>query len=108
MDNETFLRFRNAVERKYFRTRSVAVYARRLGYSARTLSRAALVATWVFAKAFIDGHVMLEAKRLLAHGQDPVALRGPHRLRRRQQLRQILPAPRGLNPGSVPPKLSPR
>lgn len=73
VDNETFLRFRKAVERKYFRTRSVAVYARRLGYSARTLSRAALDATGVFAKAFIDGHVMLEAKRLLAHGQDPVA-----------------------------------
>ncbi|MBB5598648.1 hypothetical protein BKA12_001728 [Neomicrococcus lactis] len=42
VDNETFLRFRNAVERNYFRTRSVAVYARRLGYSARTRSRAAL------------------------------------------------------------------
>lgn len=73
VDNETFLRFRNAVERNYFRTRSVAVYARRLGYSARTLSRAALNATGFSAKEFIDGRVMLEAKRLLAHGQDPVA-----------------------------------
>lgn len=73
VDNQTFLRFRKAVERNFFRTRSVAVYARRLGYSSRTLTRATVNATGATAKEFIDGRVMLEAKRLLAHGQDPVA-----------------------------------
>jgi len=64
---ETFLRFRDAVERDFARTRRVDDYAADLGYSARTLSRASLDAAGVGAKEFIDRRVVLEAKRLLAH-----------------------------------------
>ncbi|MFJ7149127.1 helix-turn-helix domain-containing protein [Streptomyces sp. NPDC100445] len=66
--DETFLRFRDAVEEDFSRTRRVEDYARRLGYSARTLTRASLAATGVGAKEFIDRRLVLEAKRLLAHG----------------------------------------
>jgi AraC family transcriptional activator of pobA len=51
-----------------FRTHhDVAHYARRLGYSARTLSRSARAATGRSAKQLIGERVLLEAKRLLAH-----------------------------------------
>jgi AraC-like DNA-binding protein len=65
--NETFLRFRDAVERDFARTRRIEDYARALGYSPRTLARAALAATGIGAKEFIDRRVILDAKRLLAH-----------------------------------------
>lgn len=65
--SETFLRFRAAVERDFVRTRRVDDYALTLGYSARTLSRAALESAGIGAKEFIDRRVILEAKRLLAH-----------------------------------------
>ncbi|WP_405809094.1 helix-turn-helix domain-containing protein [Streptomyces sp. NBC_00210] len=64
-----YLRFRDAVERDFARTRRLDDYARALGYSARTLSRATLAAAGVGAKEFIDRRVVLEAKRLLAHGE---------------------------------------
>lgn len=70
---EAFLRFRDAVEEGFGRTRRVEDYARRLGYSPRTLSRAAEAAAGVGAKEFIDRRVVLEAKRLLAHGDEPAA-----------------------------------
>lgn len=69
--NETFLRFRDAVERDFARTRRVEHYAHILGYSPRTLSRATLTAAGVGAKEFIDRRVVLEAKRLLAHSDQP-------------------------------------
>jgi AraC-like DNA-binding protein len=69
--NETFLRFRAAVERDFTRTRRVEDYAHLLGYSPRTLSRATLAATGIGAKEFIDRRVILEAKRLLAHSDQP-------------------------------------
>lgn len=70
---ETFQRFRAAVERDYATTRDVGRYARRLGYAPRTLTRATLAAAGIGAKEFIDRRVVLEAKRLLAHGDQPVA-----------------------------------
>ncbi|MEU2787713.1 AraC family transcriptional regulator [Streptomyces sp. NPDC007100] len=70
---ETFLRFRDAVERGFTRTRRVEDYARALGYSPRTLSRATAAAAGVGAKEFIDRRVVLEAKRLLAHGDQTAA-----------------------------------
>lgn len=70
---DTFLRFRDAVERDFARTRRVEDYARALGYSARTLSRATRAATGVHAKEFIDRRVVLQARRLLAHGDDTAA-----------------------------------
>ncbi|MDX3750746.1 helix-turn-helix transcriptional regulator [Streptomyces sp. AK08-02] len=65
----TWPRFRDAVERDFARTRRVEDYARALGYSARTLSRATLAATGLGAKEFIDRRVVLEAKRLLVHSE---------------------------------------
>lgn len=70
---ETFQRFRSAVENDYAQARDVGHYARSLGYSPRTLTRAALAAAGVGAKEFIDRRVILEAKRILAHGDEPVA-----------------------------------
>ena len=65
---DTFVRFREAVERDFTRTRRLADYARELGYSPRTLSRATQAAVGITAKEFIDRRVILEARRLLAYG----------------------------------------
>ncbi|MEE6265732.1 AraC family transcriptional regulator [Streptomyces diastatochromogenes] len=71
--SETYLRFRDAVERGFPHSRRVADYARTLGYAPRTLSRATEAAAGVGAKEFIDRRVVLEAKRLLAHGDQPAS-----------------------------------
>ncbi|WP_068397735.1 helix-turn-helix domain-containing protein [Kribbia dieselivorans] len=71
--DDTFLRFRAAVEKGFAEHRDVAHYARRLGYAPRTLTRATIEAAGVGAKEFIDQRVILEAKRLLAHTDDPAA-----------------------------------
>lgn len=70
---DTFLRFRDAVERDFSRIRRLEDYARALGYSARTLSRATQAAAGVNAKEFIDRRVVLEARRLLAHSDHTAA-----------------------------------
>ncbi|HEY3479656.1 MAG TPA: AraC family transcriptional regulator [Streptomyces sp.] len=72
-DDDTFRRFRQKVERDFARHRKVAHYARELGYAPRTLSRATLAEAGVGAKEFIDQRVVLEAKRLLVHGELPAA-----------------------------------
>jgi AraC family transcriptional activator of pobA len=64
---EIFTAFAAAVDVYYASSRMVAWYARRLGYSPRTLSRATHEAVGRSAKQFIDDRVVLEAKRLLAH-----------------------------------------
>ncbi|WP_405163156.1 helix-turn-helix transcriptional regulator [Nocardia sp. NBC_01499] len=69
----TYLRFRDAVEHDFTRTRRVEDYANTLGYSARTLSRATLTSAGIGAKEFIDRRVVLEAKRLLAHSDQAAA-----------------------------------
>ncbi|KPC64937.1 helix-turn-helix domain-containing protein [Streptomyces chattanoogensis] len=71
--NATYVRFRDAVERDFTHSRRVADYARSLGYAPRTLSRATEVGAGVGAKEFIDRRVVLEAKRLLAHGDQSAA-----------------------------------
>ncbi|WP_405774182.1 helix-turn-helix transcriptional regulator [Streptomyces sp. NBC_00859] len=68
---ETFRRFHEAVERDHAVTRRVEDYAAALGYSPRTLSRVTLAATGVTPKKYIDGRVLLEAKRLLQHSGLP-------------------------------------
>jgi AraC-like DNA-binding protein len=70
---QTFLRFRAAVETRFASTRRLEDYARTLGYATRTLSRASMDAAGVGAKEYIDRRVLLEAKRLLAHGDQPAA-----------------------------------
>jgi AraC-like DNA-binding protein len=67
-DAGAFVSFRQAVEEDFARSRQVSWYARRLGYSAKTLTRATRAAVGVGAKEFIDERVVLEAKRLLAFG----------------------------------------
>jgi AraC family transcriptional regulator, transcriptional activator of pobA len=64
---EAFTAYAAAVEAHYADSREVTWYARRLGYSPRTLSRATHEAAGRSAKQYIDDRVVLEAKRLLAH-----------------------------------------
>ncbi|MFI9275717.1 helix-turn-helix transcriptional regulator [Kitasatospora sp. NPDC052896] len=65
--SEVFRSFRAAVERDFARSHHVADYAAALGYSVRTLTRAAQAATGFTAKQYIDARILLEARRLLAH-----------------------------------------
>ncbi|MDG4786261.1 AraC family transcriptional regulator [Micromonospora sp. WMMD1102] len=69
----TFWRLRHEVERSYRQTRRVEEYADRLDCSVRTLTRACLAATGRSAKQVIDERVALEARRLLAATDLPVA-----------------------------------
>ncbi|MFC8592010.1 helix-turn-helix domain-containing protein [Streptomyces atroolivaceus] len=73
---EPFERFRQAVEEGFRDTHRVEDYAVRLGYSARTLTRATRAALGCGAKRYIDDRVMLEAKRLLIHTSLPPAAIG--------------------------------
>jgi AraC-like DNA-binding protein len=66
-DAVAFESFRQAVEDGFAHTHRVEDYARQLGYSVRTLTRASQVATGHGAKHFIQQRILLEAKRLLAH-----------------------------------------
>lgn len=54
-------------------TRRAADYAHRLGYTVKTLTRACTAATGQPVKHVIDARVALEAQRLLAHTDEPVA-----------------------------------
>ncbi|HEV7899899.1 MAG TPA: helix-turn-helix domain-containing protein [Planosporangium sp.] len=69
-------RFHLELATSFSATRRVEDYAERLGVSVRTLTRACLAATGRSAKQVIDARVALEAKRLLACGDDPVAAVG--------------------------------
>ncbi|WP_103352217.1 AraC family transcriptional regulator [Amycolatopsis sp. CA-128772] len=68
-----FVWFREELEKSFSTRHQVAEYAARLGYSARTLNRLARENTGSSAKQLIDERIVLEAKRQLAHGRDPVA-----------------------------------
>ncbi|GAB7109715.1 AraC family transcriptional regulator [Streptomyces phaeofaciens JCM 4814] len=70
---EVYTRFRAELERSYATTRRAADYAHRLGYTVKTLTRACTAATGQPVKHVIDGRVALEARRLLAHTDEPVA-----------------------------------
>ncbi|MBE1488626.1 helix-turn-helix transcriptional regulator [Plantactinospora soyae] len=72
-DAGNFWRLRHEVERSYGQTRRVEDYAGRLECSVRTLTRACLAATGRSAKQVIDDRVALEARRLLAATDLPVA-----------------------------------
>jgi AraC-like DNA-binding protein len=78
-ENDVFRRFRRAVERFHAQTRRVEDYAAMLGCSVRTLTRASLSATGRSAKQVVDDRVALQACRLLAATDAPVAEIG-HRL----------------------------
>ncbi|MGW1675330.1 AraC family transcriptional regulator [Streptomyces sp. NPDC002324] len=70
---EVYARFRAELERSYATTRRAADYAHHLGYTVKTLTRACVAATGQPVKPVIDGRVALEAQRLLAHTDEPVA-----------------------------------
>ena len=72
-ERTTFHDFTDAVEQGYARSRRVEEYARTLGCSVRTLTRACLAATGQSAKQVIDDRVALQARRLLACTQTPIA-----------------------------------
>ncbi len=72
-DSEILARFRAAVEERFALTRQVEDFARLLGCSVRTLTRASLAAAGRTAKQVVDDRVALEAKRLLADSDLPVA-----------------------------------
>lgn len=65
--------FVKELEAGYTRRLSVLDYARRLGFSESTLSRACVAAAGRTAKEVIDDRVTLEAKRLLVHSQGTAA-----------------------------------
>lgn len=62
-----------AIERDFDIARSVGHCARELNYAPRTLNRLAQKYAGVTVKELIDRRVILEAKRLLAHGSDSSA-----------------------------------
>lgn len=72
-ESQLFRRFEEAVGRSFAAERSVGFYAARLGYSERTLNRAARAQAGTTAKNVVDRRVILEAKRLLTHRASPVA-----------------------------------
>lgn len=65
--------FRAAVEREFRRWHQVRTYAEHLGYSPKSLDRSCRAATAMTAKRVIVERILLEAKRLLAHSEFPVA-----------------------------------
>lgn len=66
--------FQAELERHYRSHRTVAEYARRLGYSESTLNRACKAATGFPAKVLLDRRLALEAARLLVHSSASVAV----------------------------------
>ncbi|NBE85088.1 helix-turn-helix domain-containing protein [Micromonospora sp. NEAU-HG-1] len=79
VESATFRRLCQEVERGYQHTRRVEDYAARIGCSVRTLTRACLAVTGRSAKQVIDERVALQASRLLAASDEPIARIG-HRL----------------------------
>lgn len=72
--NELYERFRVELERGYARSRRADEYAAKLGCTVKTLTRASIAATGHPVKHIIDARVALEAQRLLAHTDRPIAV----------------------------------
>ncbi|WP_418318565.1 helix-turn-helix domain-containing protein [Piscinibacter sakaiensis] len=64
--------FRVLLEQHYIERWTVQRYAQKLGCAERTLTRACLATSDQTAKALVDERVLLEARRLLAHGGDSI------------------------------------
>ena len=65
--------YRAAVEREFRRWHQVGPYAEQLGYSRKSLDRSCRDAAATTAKRVIVERILLEAKRLLAHSELPIA-----------------------------------
>lgn len=72
-EGQIYRLFTRELEAHFHERLSVLDYARRIGYSESTLSRACLAAAGVTAKQALDLRIALEAKRLLVHSAEGVA-----------------------------------
>lgn len=66
-----FRRFRTMLEQRFCEVHLVSEYARALGCTEKSLTRAAKAGAGISAKAFIVSRINLEAKRLLVHTDPP-------------------------------------
>ena len=73
-NRQRFERFRQAVEKHFGDAHRVRDYAKRIGCSERSLTRATLQSAGVTAKAFLRRRIVLEAMRLLARTDRPVSV----------------------------------
>ena len=73
-DASLVARFEAALETTFHRAHEVVAYAALLDCSPRTLARACERARGASAKQLIDERVLLEARRLLAHGSESAAV----------------------------------
>ena len=71
--DQLLLMFRAEVDARFAESRNVSVYARSIGTSTKTLARATTNLTGLAPKEIIDQRVVLEAKRLLGHSNEPIA-----------------------------------
>lgn len=71
--SDLYARFRDLVERDFAMAHDVSHYAHALGYSNRTLTRAAQAVAGETPKQAIQDRLALEARRLLAHTDLPIA-----------------------------------
>lgn len=69
---QRFRSFHQLVEQSFAKWHQVTQYARSLGCTEQTLTRATTGAAGITAKAFIASRISLEAKRLLAHTSSSV------------------------------------
>ena len=65
-------RFRDLLDRDFRNAHNVDHYAHQLGYSTRTLERATQAASEESPKQAINRRIVLEARRLLAHTDQPI------------------------------------
>lgn len=71
---QRFKRFQELVERRFAEWNQLSDYARHLGCTEKSLTRATQTAVGLSAKVFISSRINLEAKRLLAHTDLPVGV----------------------------------
>lgn len=70
---DRFRRFRLLLDQSFAKWHTLAQYADAVGCTSRTLTRVTLNVAGIGAKAFVANRISLEAKRLLAHTEMPVA-----------------------------------
>lgn len=72
--NERFFEFVELAEENFQNRRDVKWYASQMQCSSRTINRACQQQTSISAKAFLTQRVIVEAKRMLMHGLEPVSV----------------------------------
>jgi AraC-like DNA-binding protein len=70
---DRFRKFRLLLDQSFAKWHTLAQYADAIGCTTRTLTRVTLNVAGVSAKAFVANRISLEAKRLLAHTEMPIA-----------------------------------